>query len=82
MKFYLSMECGHCGEDILYGPVLCLTSHAGLPVVPFDIAAGETFTCDHCGTEHHTTGDFYDEVEEIDKADCPHCKNAESEVTA
>ena len=55
-RLYISMECETCGADIFIGPVLVLTEHNGLPVIPFDLAAQETFQCD-CGTQQYT-GDF------------------------
>jgi hypothetical protein len=51
------MECKACGDDMFLGPVLTLLERNGLPVIPFDMAAQETFYCDGCGTSHHT-GDF------------------------
>lgn len=56
MYFYISMMCDECGEDILLGPSLSLIEKNGTPVIPFDIAAQETFECD-CGAIH-ITGDF------------------------
>lgn len=55
-QFYMSMDCGECGEEMLIGPCLTTIERNGMPVIPFDMAAQETFTCD-CGTTW-ITGDF------------------------
>ena len=51
-RFYLTMECENCGESSLS---LCMTtdSHNGLPVIPVDIAAQNSFACD-CGAVTYT----------------------------
>jgi hypothetical protein len=56
-RLYISMECESCGDDMFIGPVLTLLERNGLPVIPFDMAAQETFRCDGCSASHHT-GDF------------------------
>jgi len=63
-RFYLSMECQNCAEDMFLGPVATTITHNGLPVMPYDFASQESFTCDNCGTEH-VLGDF-DYVAEVD----------------
>lgn len=55
--FYLVINCGDCGEDIFYGPCGTTLEHHGLPVVPYDMAAQNSFRCDHCGAVTNT-GDF------------------------
>jgi hypothetical protein len=54
--FYMSILCDECNEDILMGPCLTTIERDGLPIIPFDFAAQETFTCD-CGAQY-ATGDF------------------------
>jgi len=66
MRFYLSMECEGCDETVHTGPVMTLIERNGLPVIPYDIAAQESFYCDECGTDHHT-GDFDVRVEPGDE---------------
>lgn len=56
-RFYLSMECHECEEDMFLGPAGTTITHNGLPVVPYDFASQESFHCDNCGTEH-ILGDF------------------------
>lgn len=56
MLFYISMTCDNCGEDMFIGPIGTTLEHNDKPVVPFDIAAQETFTCE-CGAQF-VTGDF------------------------
>lgn len=55
--FYISIDCEHCDEEILYG--LCVTTieHNGRPVISFDVAAQTAFTCEECGKTTYT-GDF------------------------
>lgn len=62
IRFYLSMECHMCEEDMFLGPVATTITHNGLPVVPYDFASQESFCCDNCGTEHFL-GDFDYEVQ-------------------
>lgn len=56
-RFYLSMECHRCEGDMFLGPVATTITHNGLPVVPYDFASQESFSCENCGTEH-ILGDF------------------------
>lgn len=56
-EFYLSMYCRSCDEEITDGPCMTFTEHKGLPVIPFDLAAQESFTCDNCGARNFT-GEF------------------------
>lgn len=67
IRFYLSMECHECEEDMFLGPVGTTITHNGLPVLPYDFASQESFCCDNCGTEH-ILGDFDYEVEGGDEA--------------
>lgn len=60
------MDCQNCDEEIHVGPVLTTLEHDGLPVIPFDLAAQETFTCDNCNAANYT-GDF-DVMVEFDDA--------------
>lgn len=63
MEFYISMDCEHCDEEIFYGVCVTTIEHNGRPVIPFDIAAQTTFTCNGCGKDSYT-GDFevFDDV--------------------
>ena len=56
-KFYFSMDCGNCDEEILNGINGTTIEHNGLPVISFDMAAQSRFDCEHCGAENYT-GDF------------------------
>lgn len=58
MRFYLAVDCSKCDEENLFGP--CLTtieSPDGLPVIPFDMSACESFACSNCGTVNYI-GEF------------------------
>lgn len=57
--FYISIECGHCGQDIVSGPHATLLQSEGLPVIPYDIADNCRFSCDECGADT-STGFFKD----------------------
>lgn len=54
MRFYLSLTCDECENEVYVGVVITLHEHRGLPVVPIDVFTQETFVCDHCGTRHDT----------------------------
>lgn len=58
-RFYLALECENCGEDVRK---LCMTTDIvnGVPVIPADMAAQDTFECE-CGAITYT-GDMDTEV--------------------
>ena len=47
--YYLAIDCPSCGEEITYG--LCVTTeeHNGYPLIPWDTATQQLFSCDACG---------------------------------
>lgn len=55
--FYLSLTCGNCDEEVLYGPCATTMEHRGLPVIPFDLLAQSQVLCDYCGADNYT-GEF------------------------
>lgn len=80
IRFYLSMECDKCEDDMFLGPVATTITHNGLPVMPYDFASQESFCCDNCGTEH-ILGDFDYEVEGGDE-DATNDESTEEATTA
>lgn len=44
--FYYHMTCPVCEDVVFFGPCITLLTHAGLPVVPGDLAAEERLVCD------------------------------------
>lgn len=52
--FYISIDCGHCEEEILAGPAGTTGEYNGMPVVPIGLASEERFDCDSCGAVNYT----------------------------
>lgn len=57
VDYYLEWDCPSCDETNYYG--ICRTSleHNGLPTIPFDVGACESYVCGKCG-EGSYTGDL------------------------
>lgn len=54
MRFYLSLSCQECDNEVRYGPTLTLDTHRGLPVVPVEVVEQTNFVCDRCDTQNWT----------------------------
>lgn len=70
MRFYLTMRCESCDNDMHYGPIMSLLDHhhRGLPVVDADLIEQTRVDCDRCGARHYV-GDFDVFVEQADVED-------------
>lgn len=66
-QFYLCIECGHCGRDILSGPHATLMQTGELPVIPYDIADNARFHCDECGAD--TSTGFFGDLTTVEGGD-------------
>lgn len=54
LSFYVLIDCPDCDFEIPYGPCVTLLEHKGLPLIPADIGALVSISCDECGAEIHT----------------------------
>jgi hypothetical protein len=67
VRFYVSLDCEGCQNQVYYGPVLTLDEHRELPVVDAHVATATNFTCDHCGVQNWTGElDVYSEDGDVD----------------